>query len=587
MEVKHGFFGRKKWKLFLATFTPSKTCIDIHKIAPKADLSELRRSITIANDFDDWITQYDHLKPKISISLEEIMFVRRNDIYKCALELHLEKQAGEKIICIQLESDKVLYDWMGIIDRNAPRLKESRPENFKHLNHIVEDPITGIISGLPNQWVSLLGRSNITRKEIKDNPEIVLSILQFYTGNGGGSAMQDGQFLDSKDIDLKLKTRPCYTIYEETQSSNIVEPPFTNFTGRMATTIKAPPTRFDRENIARKIWQICSRQDPKKLYDLGRRLGSGASACVYETVEKATGTRYACKVIHLDSQPRIEMILNEVEIMHDCGSCPNIVTIFKCFWTYDNNRETTKYTSNASKTTENTEDFDETSEQTDDLKNFKDSKKLSINTEGAYVWIIMELMTAGPLTGLLQEFELAEDQTASICKGILEALEYLHDKKIIHRDLKSDNVLISRSEGIIRLVDFGYSARLDNQESRRQTLIGTPYWMAPEVIKQQPYDTGIDIWSLGILLIEIVEGDPPYIDEDPLHALYLIASNGSPSISSERIESMSPEFNDFIKKCLTLDPLKRPTAKHLLEHPFISQAAPPEDLKYLLSDMEH
>jgi serine/threonine protein kinase len=198
----------------------------------------------------------------------------------------------------------------------------------------------------------------------------------------------------------------------------------------------------------------------------------------------------------------------------------------------------------------------------------------------------MELVTAGPLTGLLEEFELAEDQAACICKGILIALNYLHQNKIIHRDLKSDNVLISRTDGVIKLIDFGYSARLDRAASRRKTLVGTPYWMAPEVIKQEPYDMGVDIWSLGILLIEILEGEPPYINEEPLRALYLIAAKGQPSLSSKYLRNSSPELLDFIEKCLCLDPKKRPSSAQLLTHPFIHNAAPPEDLVYLLSTME-
>jgi serine/threonine protein kinase len=198
----------------------------------------------------------------------------------------------------------------------------------------------------------------------------------------------------------------------------------------------------------------------------------------------------------------------------------------------------------------------------------------------------MELLTAGPLTGLLQEFRLAEDQAACICRGILEALQLLHRENIIHRDLKSDNVLVSKTDGVVKLIDFGYSARVHGGASRRRTLIGTPYWMAPEIIKQEPYGTGVDIWSLGILLLEVIEGQPPYINEEPLRALYLIAANGQPSLSSEELRGGSPELLDFIKQCLCLDQKRRPTASDLLRHPFIGRAAPSEDLIYLLTSME-
>ena len=161
----------------------------------------------------------------------------------------------------------------------------------------------------------------------------------------------------------------------------------------------------------------------------------------------------------------------------------------------------------------------------------------------------------------LNEFEIA-----SIVEKVLRALTFLHDGRKIHRDLKSGNILLNH-KGEVKLGDFGVSAQLMNSCSKKNSKIGTPYWMSPEIIQQSMHNQSTDIWSLGITCIEMAEGEPPFSNIKPFRAMINIIKNPPRGLS--KAEEWSKEFNDFVTKCLTLDPLKRPNSKDLLNHPFI------------------
>jgi len=167
---------------------------------------------------------------------------------------------------------------------------------------------------------------------------------------------------------------------------------------------------------------------------------------------------------------------------------------------------------------------------------------------------------------------MSEAEIAFIMAETLKALKYIHQLHRVHRDIKSDNILLN-DKGDVKLADFGYAAQLTQQRSKRTTVVGTPYWMAPEVIAGSDYDNKVDIWSVGIMLMEMAEGEPPYMEFPPLRALFLITTQGIPPLKNAA--KWSPDMADFLSKCLTQDFAKRPDAGTLLKHPFINRAGSP------------
>ncbi|XP_036050639.1 misshapen-like kinase 1 isoform X8 [Onychomys torridus] len=204
------------------------------------------------------------------------------------------------------------------------------------------------------------------------------------------------------------------------------------------------------------------------------------------------------------------------------------------------------------------------------------------------LWLVMEFCGAGSVTDLVKNTKgnaLKEDCIAYICREILRGLAHLHAHKVIHRDIKGQNVLLTENAEV-KLVDFGVSAQLDRTVGRRNTFIGTPYWMAPEVIAcdENPdatYDYRSDIWSLGITAIEMAEGAPPLCDMHPMRALFLIPRNPPPRLKSKK---WSKKFTDFIDTCLIKTYLSRPPTEQLLKFPFIRDQPTERQVRIQLKD---
>ncbi|CAO3680737.1 unnamed protein product [Umbelopsis ramanniana] len=285
------------------------------------------------------------------------------------------------------------------------------------------------------------------------------------------------------------------------------------------------------EEILSKLREICREEDPTGIYTNMIKIGQGASGGVYTAYPLNSTTPVAIKQMNLQKQPKKELIINEILIMKD-SQHPNIVNFIDSYlWHGD-------------------------------------------------LWVIMEYMEGGSLTDVVTCNMMMEGQIAAVCKEVLQGLIHLHDKGVIHRDIKSDNVLLSL-QGNIKLTDFGFCAQLNEKRSKRTTMVGTPYWMAPEVVTRKEYGPKVDIWSLGIMAIEMVEGEPPYLNENPLRALYLIATTGTPQL--QHPESLSDHLQDFLKKCLESDAEARPYAEEILDHPFIKRADPVRNLAPLIN----
>lgn len=284
---------------------------------------------------------------------------------------------------------------------------------------------------------------------------------------------------------------------------------------------QARPRQRPRANtstdITVRLRQICSDGDPHRVYRGFNKIGQGASGGVYTGFEKGSNRLVAIKQMNLEQQPKKDLIINEIIVMKE-SSHPNIV-------------------------------------------NFIDSYLW----EGE-LWVIMEYMEGGSLTDVVTYNIMTEGQIASVCRETLRGLQHLHSKGVIHRDIKSDNILLSM-EGNIKLTDFGFCATINEAQNKRTTMVGTPYWMAPEVVTRKEYGRKVDIWSLGIMAIEMIEGEPPYLTESPLRALWLIATNGTPVIKDEH--NLSEVFRDFLYFALKVEPEKRASAHDLLRHDFM------------------
>ncbi|MGH0118948.1 UNVERIFIED_CONTAM: hypothetical protein FKN15_002736 [Acipenser sinensis] len=204
------------------------------------------------------------------------------------------------------------------------------------------------------------------------------------------------------------------------------------------------------------------------------------------------------------------------------------------------------------------------------------------------LWIMIEFCPGGAVDATMLELDrgLTEPQIKVICRQMLEALVYLHSMKIIHRDLKAGNILLTQ-DGDIKLADFGVSAKNTKTLQRRDSFIGTPYWMAPEVVmcetmKDTPYDYKADIWSLGITLIEMAQIEPPHHELNPMRVLLKIAKSDPPSLDVP--SKWTPEFKDFLKKSLDKNPETRPSAMQLLEHPFVCKVNSNKPVRELVAE---
>ncbi|XP_034462441.1 serine/threonine-protein kinase 10 [Hippoglossus hippoglossus] len=279
--------------------------------------------------------------------------------------------------------------------------------------------------------------------------------------------------------------------------------------------------------------------NPNDLWEIVGELGDGAFGKVYKARNKETGALAAAKVIETKSEEELEDYIVEIDILARCDH-RYIVKLLDAF--------------------------------------FHDNK----------LWIMIEFCPGGAVDATMLELDrcLTEPQIKVVCRQMLEALVYLHSIKIIHRDLKAGNILLML-DGDIKLADFGVSAKNTKTLQRRDSFIGTPYWMAPEVVmcetmKDAPYDYKADIWSLGITLIELAQIEPPHHELNPMRVLLKIAKSEPPTL--EQPHKWSQQFKDFLKKSLDKNPETRPTATQLLEHPFVKSVTSNRPLRELVAE---
>jgi serine/threonine kinase 3 len=282
-----------------------------------------------------------------------------------------------------------------------------------------------------------------------------------------------------------------------------------------------------------------SDEDPQKVFTILSKIGEGAYGSVFKARDNrsSAGELVAVKVLKLDRK-NIKNLRQEIRVLQQCNS-PSIVA-YKGTFRQKNN-----------------------------------------------VWICMEYCDSGSLSDMLEEcrMTLTEEQVAAVMKMALQGLEYIHSIKKIHRDLKAANILVN-TQGDCKLADFGVSAEMKNTLARRNTAIGTPHWMAPEVINSNmKYNTKADVWSLGITAYELACGEPPHSNVNQMRAIFLIPTAPAPQLPHP--ERWSRKFKDFLNLCLQKNPDLRPDASTLLrEHPFITQAGGKQVIAELVRECE-
>ncbi|XP_025162185.1 serine/threonine-protein kinase 10 isoform X3 [Harpegnathos saltator] len=277
--------------------------------------------------------------------------------------------------------------------------------------------------------------------------------------------------------------------------------------------------------------------NPEEFWEMVGELGDGAFGKVYKAQHKQSNQLAAAKMCALEGEDDLSDFMIEIDILSECKH-PNIVELHEAYF-----------------------------------------------IEGK-LWMLIEYCDGGAVDSIMVELEkaLTETQIAYICQHMTKGLAFLHKSKVIHRDLKAGNVLLTMAGGV-KIADFGVSAKNKHTLQKHDTFIGTPYWMAPEVVlcetfRDNPYDFKVDIWSLGITLIEFAQMEPPNHEMSPMRVLLKIQKSDPPKL--DQPGKWSKEFNDFIAKALIKDPSSRPTADDLLKHPFISRNLDPKPVRDLL-----
>jgi serine/threonine protein kinase len=304
------------------------------------------------------------------------------------------------------------------------------------------------------------------------------------------------------------------------------------------STRQQPSSSFCPVPLEVTLEPLLSKEDPRVIYPkTKKRIGKGGFGEVFLSVNVRTGEKVAIKKMEICKKNREEHLATEICIMKTSDH-PNIVRFIDSYRVED------------------------------------------------IIWVVMEFVGGGSLLEIVEMFQtlrMSESQVAYVTRECVKALNYIHGMGRLHRDIKSNNILLT-SNGHVKITDFGFAAQLTEEKQQRNTILGTAYWMAPELIKGEHYGPSVDIWSLGILILEMVQGEPPYLNLPPTKALLYITTRGVPPLKNA--SDYSQAFNHFLGRCLDRDVHSRATATELLQHPFLQNACEPRDIVPLLIEVK-
>uniref|UniRef100_A0A673B3P2 non-specific serine/threonine protein kinase n=1 Tax=Sphaeramia orbicularis TaxID=375764 RepID=A0A673B3P2_9TELE len=464
--------------------------------------------------------------------------------------------------------------------KKKERPEISLPSDFEHTIHVGFDAVTGEFTGMPEQWARLLQTSNITKLEQKKNPQAVLDVLKFYDSK---ETLRPFSSYDVPQSSKAVSETPAIATVSEDEDEDEAEPPpviaprpehtKSIYTRSVIEPLPPPPTKDAATS------PIC----PPAA---GAVAAAAAAVTPASTADGAPSSPPSASPAPGPSLPRPqdksrkkkmsdEEILEKLHVLRS-PSAGTIVSVG------DPKKKYTRFEKigqGASGTVYTAIDIATGQEVAIKQMNLQQQpkKELIINEilvmrenknpnivnyldsylVGDELWVVMEYLAGGSLTDVVTETCMDEAQIAAV---------FFFDSNV--------------SSSVFLPADFGFCAQITPEQSKRSTMVGTPYWMAPEVVTRKAYGPKVDIWSLGIMAIEMVEGEPPYLNENPLRALYLIATNGTPELQNP--EKLSTIFRDFLNRCLEMDVEKRGSAKELLQHQFLKMAKPLSSLTPLI-----
>ncbi|KAL5964261.1 Serine/threonine-protein kinase PAK 3 [Taenia solium] len=368
----------------------------------------------------------------------------------------------------------------------------SRPEQTKSIYTIPVDAP----DATPKPQHQTIPNCSSAQKPTRSSACLIPRVTPASAGDSCGSGDSDGQFSTPSSPPTKVATAPADLTsskqdYHHSNNKSHHNHHHHNHEGDHNAILAKMKSKMTDEEVYAHLRLLVSEGSPADKYRKLEKIGQGATGIVSLGVEIATGRRVAIKQMNLKLQPKKELIVNEIFVMKG-NKHVNVV-------------------------------------------NYLDSYLV----EADELWVVMEYLDGGSLTEVVTETLMDEGQISTVCRECLQALEFLHGNNVIHRDIKSDNILLGL-DGSVKLTDFGFCAQLSAEQNKRSTIVGTPYWMAPEVVSRKQYGPKVDVWSLGIMALEMITGEPPYLNEIPLKVSSLLPPSLPPSIPPPRNPPRNP-----------------------------------------------
>ncbi|XP_059573752.1 serine/threonine-protein kinase PAK 4 isoform X5 [Alligator mississippiensis] len=414
---------------------------------------------------------------------------------------------------------------LAMFSKKKKRLEISGPSNFEHRVHTGYDQQEQKFTGLPRQWQGLIEESAKRPKPLVD-PACITAIQHGSQKVKADRRPQDtasnGPLGGSSQPRAGPPAPPPPGLSPHASEPHLpraAPPP----APPQPRSPQREPQRVSHEQFRAALQMVVDPGDPRTYLDNFIKIGEGSTGIVCLATVRSSGKLVAVKKMDLRKQQRRELLFNEVVIMRDYQH-ENVVEMYNSYLVGDE------------------------------------------------LWVVMEFLEGGALTDIVTHTRMNEEQIAAVCQAVLRALSVLHAQGVIHRDIKSDSILLTH-DGRVKLSDFGFCAQVNKEVPRRKSLVGTPYWMAPELISRLPYGPEVDIWSLGVMVMEMVDGEPPYFNEPPLKAMKMIRDSPPPRLKNAH--KVSPLLKGFLERLLVREPAARATAGELLSHPFLAKAGPP------------